>query len=620
MAPTDAQQRIAELTTLNALAQTLNRALDMREALDNALSHIVELMGLSTGWIFLLDEGGAYRLAARHELPPALAYPGRAWDDECSCQELCGSGKLNKAVNMVQCSRLRRAVGDKRGLSQHASVPLISGSDVLGILNVATTAWGRFGGSQLQLLSAVGFLLGTAIARAQLYEQVKVRRVQEQGALLRLSQELLVADALEPALQRLVQVSARLLSADACAYIEADEQAGRAILRATHGWDLPPGSPWPLVLDSSMPHLWYLPERSSNLVADSLEPLPPVLGRQRFQGHLSVSVNVGNIPVGMLLVNTQSARHFFDDEMQLLEVLASQLAQTLERERLQQESLARQRLEQELDLARDIQATFLPSSRPSIRGYSLDAFYLPARQVGGDFYDFIYLPEKEGGEPPPRARDIDFYRTARRSGATHAATPAAPSAERLGIVIADVTDKGVPAALFMVLSRTLLRATASNGRPPAQVMDQANRLILADARGGLFVTCFYAVLDPRRHEITYADGGHNYPLLYHASIGEIEQLHARGIVLGIVPDPQFDQHSVHLEPGDLICFYTDGVTEAMNPQRELFGEERLAALLRECHACTPHEIIERITAAIFAFADGQPQADDVTIVVLKREQ
>jgi GAF domain-containing protein len=107
MPPTDAQQRIAELTTLNALAQTLNRSSDLREALESALTHIVELMGLSTGWIFLTGEGEGFSLAARHNLPPAIVYPGPAWEDDCDCQELCGSGKLEKAVNMVRCSRRR---------------------------------------------------------------------------------------------------------------------------------------------------------------------------------------------------------------------------------------------------------------------------------------------------------------------------------------------------------------------------------------------------------------------------------------------------------------------------------------------------------------------------------
>jgi GAF domain-containing protein len=181
MPPTDAQQRITELTTLNTLAQTLNRALDLREALDTALPHIVELMGLRTGWIFLKGEGESYNLAARHNLPPAISYPGPAWEDDCDCQEQCRSGKLDKAITMVRCSRLRSAVGDKRGLAQHASVTLRSGTEVLGILNVATTQWGRIAPADLQLLSAAGNILGTAIARAHLYENVKVRRVQERG-------------------------------------------------------------------------------------------------------------------------------------------------------------------------------------------------------------------------------------------------------------------------------------------------------------------------------------------------------------------------------------------------------------------------------------------------------
>jgi serine phosphatase RsbU (regulator of sigma subunit) len=618
----DSQRRLAELSSVNALAQTLNQASDLREALEAALRYIVELMGLQSGWIFLRDEAEGYRLAARRDLPPAITYPGPAWSGECTCQELCSRGKLNKAVTVVRCSRLRYAVGDKRSLAQHASVPLHSGDDVLGILNVATTEFGRFTPAQTQLLSAIGFLVGTAIARLRLHDQVKVRRVHEQAALLKLSHELLGAESLEPALQRLVRVGARLLEADACAFVEADEPGGKALLLAAHGWSLP--ADMPLVLDATNPHLWYLPETSTNIAADALEDLPPLLRQQRFQGHLSVSIELGGAPVGTLMVNTFTPRHFLMDESQLLALLGTQLAQTLERERLHQEALARQRLEQELDLARSIQASFLPDTCPTIPGYAVCAFYRAARQVGGDFYDFIRLASTEHqGQigPNRREQEQEWWRTGR--GAPRAAQrsvarqPETPPG-RFGLVIADVTDKGVPASLFMVLSRTLIRATASDGRAPERVLEQANRLILADARSGLFVTTFYGILDLANHSFVYANGGHNYPLLYRAATGEIESLHAPGIVLGIVPEARFEQRVTALEPGDVLCLYTDGVTEAMNGARQLFDEERLLEVLRRTHHLSPDEIADRIIEAVTNFAAGAAQTDDITLVVLKR--
>jgi serine phosphatase RsbU (regulator of sigma subunit) len=638
---TDAQQRIAELSALNALAQTLNRALDLREALDAALPHIIEVMGLRTGWIFMRDEAGAFRLAARHDLPPAIAYPGPAWSGECNCQELCLSGKLNKAVNMVRCSRLRHAVGDKRSLAQHASVPIRSDAEILGILNVATSEYGRFTPTQLQLLSTIGYMLGTAITRTQLHEQVKVRRVQEQAALLKLSHELLGAESLEPALQRLVRVGARLLEADACAYVEADEQQGHAMLVAAHGWHFLPLHGLPAVLDPVNPHLWYLPESSASLATDALDDLPAMLAAQRFQGHLALTIEIGGAPVGTLMINTHTSRRFLMDEAQLLGLLGSQLAQTLERERLHQEALARQRLEQDLNLARDIQATFLPSGCPYAPGYTIAAFYRPARQVGGDFYDFIELtPDPRAnalalaGEPLARGQsqpkggpaltrrdmELEFWRTGKI--APRAPRPAASprvDPSRLGIVIADVTDKGVPAALFMVLSRTVIRATASDGRSPAMVLEQANRLILAESKSGLFVTCFYCILDLDSGELTYASGGHNYPLVYRRATGTVEQLSAQGIVLGIVPEPRFEQHTMQLDPGDVVCFYTDGVTEAMDARRQLFDEERLCEVLRRSHQLEPEEITARIIDAVTNFSAGTPQADDITLVVLKRD-
>lgn len=626
---TDAQRRIAELTTLNALAQTLNRIGDLREALDAALAHIVELMGLRTGWIFLSDESLAYRLAARHDLPPAIIYPGPAWADGCNCQELCDAGKLNKAVNMVRCSRLRSAVGDKRGLAQHASVPLRNDDEILGILNVALNEFGRFTPPQLQLLSAVGHLMGTAIVRMQLHEQVKVRRVQEQATLLQLSQELLDASSLDPALQRLARVGARLLEADACAFVEADEQQGRAVLLAAHGWRFLPQTGLPVVLDTVNPHLWYLPESSADLPNDTLDDLPPLLQAQRFCGHLGINVTIGGAPIGTLMVNTYAARHFLTDEAQLLALLGSQLAQTLERERLHQESIVRQRLEQELDLARDIQASFLPAYSPKVQGYTLAAFYRAARQVGGDFYDFINLSEADAGgddkavRPALTRRDLEleFWRTG--VGAPRLSPKAARRPPDvltlLGIVIADVTDKGVPAALFMALSRTLIRATASDGRAPRVVLEQANRLILEDARAGLFVTAFYGILDADTHTFTYASGGHNYPLLYRAATGEVEQLQAQGIVLGIIPEPRFTQHQTTLEPGDVLCLYTDGVTEAMDARRQLFDEYRLIDVLRRHHHLTPDQIINHIIDAVTRFAGNAPQGDDITLVIVKRD-
>jgi sigma-B regulation protein RsbU (phosphoserine phosphatase) len=580
-------------------------------------------MGLQSGWVFLRDESGGYRLAARHDLPPAITYPGAPWSGDCTCQDLCGKGKLNKSITVVRCSRLRYAVGDKRSLVQHASVPLHSGDDVLGILNIATTEFGRFTPAQLQLLSAIGYLIGTAIARVRLHDQVKVRRVHEQAALLKLSHELLGAESLEPALQRLVRVGARLLEADACAYVEADEAAGRAVLVAAHGWRLPADSTLPAVLDAVNPHLWYLPESSARLEVDALDDLPPLLKQQQFRGHLALSVELGGAPIGTLMVNTAAPRHFLMDEAQLLALLGTQLAQTLERERLHQEALARQRLEQELDLARAIQASFLPDACPVIPGYAICAFYRAARQVGGDFYDFIKLGR--AGEPPPDApekRDAqtEWWRTGRGSPRVSAprAEPREEPPGRFGIVIADVTDKGVPASLFMVLSRTLIRATASDGRLPDQVLEQANRLILEDARSGLFVTCFYGILDLVDHSFTYANGGHNYPLLYRAETGEVESLHAQGIVLGIVPEPRFEQRSTQIGPGDVLVLYTDGVTEAMNSARQLFDEERLIEVLRHAHHLSPDEIVSRIIDAVTTFAAGAAQTDDITLVVLKR--
>lgn len=179
-------QRNRELFILNHIAETLNRTSDIQTALDDTLASVVELMGLQTGWIFLLDDAGKLYTAAYHDLPPALDYPGASWCGGCSCNSLFKSGELRTAVNIVQCSRLAEAEGDRRGLEFHASAPLHSEDRMLGILNVASPGWDVFTPDTLLLLSAVGAQLGTAIERARLSQQaVALAALEERNRIAR---------------------------------------------------------------------------------------------------------------------------------------------------------------------------------------------------------------------------------------------------------------------------------------------------------------------------------------------------------------------------------------------------------------------------------------------------
>ncbi|GIV97078.1 MAG: hypothetical protein KatS3mg057_1735 [Herpetosiphonaceae bacterium] len=168
---TSLERRNRELATLKAIAETLNRYVHLHQALDETLALVARLMELETAWVFLREPDGRFRLAAYHDLPPAMRYPGPPWQGSCACQGLCEEGQLQTAVNIVECSRLKSAIGDKRGLRYHASVPLRSEDQVIGILNVVSPTWDLFTSEALQLLSAIGYQIGTAIARARLFEE-----------------------------------------------------------------------------------------------------------------------------------------------------------------------------------------------------------------------------------------------------------------------------------------------------------------------------------------------------------------------------------------------------------------------------------------------------------------
>ncbi len=273
-----------------------------------------------------------------------------------------------------------------------------------------------------------------------------------------------------------------------------------------------------------------------------------------------------------------------NDELGYLSERLNEMAAGLEeRERLKE---AHRKVEQELAVAWTIQSSFLPSEVPHLPGWQIAAALEPARQTSGDFYDFILLP---GG--------------------------------CLGLLVADVADKGTPAALFMALSRTLIRTYAlEHPGQPALALSAANRRICADTQSGLFVTVFYGVLDPARGTLAFCNAGHNPPcLLRTGGAGAIEKLGNTGLALGVLDDDLWEEGQIQMAPGDLLALYSDGVPEAQDETMAFFGEERLLGVLQRCRGRPAGEVQEAVLAEVWAFVGNAPQFDDLTLMVLVRD-
>lgn len=263
--------------------------------------------------------------------------------------------------------------------------------------------------------------------------------------------------------------------------------------------------------------------------------------------------------------------------------IANQTALAIEASRLYDQTLRQERLHREIELARDIQASFLPEGCPELPGWEVAVEWRAAEGVGGDFYDFIYLDSRH-----------------------------------LGLLIADVSDKGVAAALYMALSRTVVRTAAIGELSPVVTLRRANRVLMEESRSGMFLGMFYGILDLERGLLEYARAGHSPPLLLRAADGTIEELNASGVVLGILEDPQIEGAQVQIEAGDLLACYTDGVTEAINEAEEQFGEERLRHILSGAPRRSAQDVIDAVVASVRVFAGERSQFDDLTLLVLRR--
>jgi serine phosphatase RsbU (regulator of sigma subunit)/predicted ester cyclase len=254
---------------------------------------------------------------------------------------------------------------------------------------------------------------------------------------------------------------------------------------------------------------------------------------------------------------------------------------TLRGERVAQERIERERVEQELKVARTIQQASLPKEVPTLEGWQISPYYQPAREVGGDFYDFYELDDG-----------------------------------RVGLVVGDATGKGVPAALVENATCAFLGGVATaSGSSPGEVLARVNEAVLARIPPNMFVTCFYCILDPKSGSFTYANAGHDLPYLWHGS--DAEELRARGMPLGLMPGMRYEEGEVTLSEGNCVLFYSDGLVEAHDPDGEMFGFPRLRALVAEHGG--ERSLGDSLMEELYSFVgEGWEQEDDITLLTLRR--
>ncbi|MFI5370439.1 MAG: PP2C family protein-serine/threonine phosphatase [Candidatus Eisenbacteria bacterium] len=394
---------------------------------------------------------------------------------------------------------------------------------------------------------------------------------------------------LTPVLETVVQKSTALLGADegSIKLMDAGETGARTVVRKNR--DLGFGS-WPQAITMSV--MGYLLAKRKPVVTADLLDDPEFGGLRNVESHvratLAVPLIVENRVTGFLAVtNRTPGRRWTPDEVQLMGIVAQNSAVMIEQARLRAEAEEKRRFEEEnkrlegeLVLAREIQMGLVPSTPMTFGPWDVQGQVVPARQVGGDYFDYFPLGE-----------------------------------DRIGVAIADVSGKGVPAALLMSNLEATLRAYGTGDRPIPEMIRAVNMRMSLTSSAGKFITLFYAEIDRAAEVIRFTNAGHNYPLLRRAD-GTLEELKAGGLLLGLFSDAKYEMGEVPFGPGDALLMYSDGISEAFDERGDQYGEVRLMELWTSLASSTAAEAVTRLFAELERFRGRAPQSDDMTVVMI----
>ncbi len=471
-------------------------------------------------------------------------------------------------------------------------LPMLSKGQVFGMMGVSFPNESEpVSERRIGMLSGIGHQIAAAIDNSRL-SAARQEEAWVSAVLLQVADATSRVQPIGVTLEQAAHLTPLLAGVDRCVVLVRDDE-GNFVARAVHSErpELEQAYRGAIIEPGELPLLDDAIRLGQPMVVDETmeSDRVPAPWRERYGSRalLVVPMSVSDEVIGALLADDVGAAHRFSPRrVRILSGIAAQTAMAIENARLQTQEAERVRLARELELAQSIQRSLLPQEVPQLRGYEIVYRWRAAREVGGDFFDFI--PFSSGS---------------------------------LGLLVADVSDKGIPAALYMMFARTVLRAVALSGREPMVMLARSNDLMVADSTAEMFVTAYYSILNPRSHTLTYASGGHNLALYAGTDdSGPACPLITNGLALGILSPVEFQQKTLLMAPGDVVLFYTDGLNEALNRSGDAFGDDRLASLLAEVRHLPAEGIAEAIESALSEFVGDISQYDDLTLIVLKRNE
>lgn len=564
--------RLRELTALNRVSRAIISTLDVQEMLQMALQQIVQASEADIGSIMLLEPGATHlRIAVAHGLSPDVVESASVRVGDGLSGWVAKHRKPLLVPNVHEDGRFR-AVVPREDVQSAICVPILTRYEALGVVNVARSTSARpFSMQDLQLMTTMAGQVSLAVENARLFEAVN-RRNEELSFLMDMAHQLNVTLNLREVLDIIVDEACLILRADAGAVFLLDDRHDTLRVRATR--HLGPG--FHRGVRCRLGHgliggvaVSGAPAYEEDLAASRRLEHPDIHAAESLRSILCAPLRVGGHSLGAVAVYTKDTHRWGDHEINMLMALTGQGAMAVHNA---------QNYQYQRGIAELVQRNLLPDLQLGRTDLDVGHRYLPAKQVGGDYYDVFHLQDG-----------------------------------RLAMLMADVAGKSVKAAVHTAKGKYFIRALGYTAASPADVMLRANTLICADTHIETFISAFYAVLEADGRTIHYCNAGHPPPLLVRAD-GEILETGRPDILLGILPDSSYTDHTITMAPGDSLVMVTDGVTEARSADG-MYGVESLCRCLRSNLGAGAQEMADRLVHDVLSYT-GTRTRDDIAVLVI----